>query len=46
MTSTEISNKVGEDTNVCAAYIKSLINLGIVQKETPYGEKASRKSIY
>lgn len=42
----EISGKVGEDTNVCSAYIKSLIDLGIVQKETPYGEKASRKSIY
>lgn len=42
----EISNKVGEDTNVCATYLKTLINLGIVQKETPYGEKNSRKSIY
>jgi AAA+ ATPase superfamily predicted ATPase len=42
----EISTKVGEDTNVCSNYIKSLINLGIVQKETPYGEKPSRKSIY
>ena len=42
----EISGKVGEDTNVCSAYIKSLINLGIVQKKTPYGEKASRKSVY
>lgn len=42
----EISSKVGEDTNVCATYIKNLINLGIVQKETPYGEKASRKSVY
>lgn len=42
----EISSKVGEDTNVCANYIKNLISLGIVQKETPYGEKASRKSIY
>mgnify|MGYP002513845968 CR=1 FL=1 len=42
----EISSKVGEDTNVCANYIKNLMNLGIVQKETPYGEKASRKSIY
>jgi len=42
----EISSKVGEDTNVCATYIKNLISLGIVQKETPYGEKASRKSIY
>lgn len=42
----EISGKVGEDTNVCSSYIKNLINLGIVQKETPYGEKASRKSVY
>ena len=42
----EISNKVGEDTNVCATYIKNLISLGIVQKETPYGEKASRKTVY
>lgn len=42
----EISSKVGEDTNVCSAYIKNLIDLGIVQKETPYGEKASRKSVY
>ena len=42
----EISSKVGEDTNVCTNYIKNLINLGIVQKETPYGEKTSRKSIY
>lgn len=42
----EISGKVGEDTNVCAAYIKNLVTLGIIQKETPYGEKASRKTIY
>lgn len=42
----EISSKVGEDTNVCTNYIKNLINLGIVQKETPYGEKTSRKSVY
>lgn len=42
----EISSKVGEDTNICSAYIKNLIKLGIVQKETPYGEKASRKSVY
>ena len=42
----EISTKVGEDTNVCATYLKNLINLGIVQKETPYGENASRKSVY
>ncbi len=42
----EISGKVGEDTNVCSMYLKNLINLGIVHKETPYGEKASRKSVY
>ena len=42
----EISSKVGEDTNVCTRYLKNLINLGIVQKETPYGEKASRRTIY
>ena len=42
----EISGKVGEDTNVCSIYLKNLLSLGIVQKETPYGEKASRKSIY
>ena len=42
----EISSKVGEDTNVCSNYLKNLINLGIVQKETPYGEKTSKKSIY
>ena len=42
----EISTKVGEETSVCSGYLKSLINLGIVRKETPYGEKSSRKSIY
>lgn len=42
----EISNKVGENTNVCAAYIKNLISLGVIRKESPYGEKESRKSIY
>jgi hypothetical protein len=42
----EISGKVGEDTNVCSIYLKNLVALGIVQKETPYGEKASKKSIY
>lgn len=42
----EVATKVGEDTNVCTSYIKNLMNLGIVQKETPYGEKNSRKTIY
>lgn len=42
----EISNKIDEDTSVCAAYIKNLIALGIVKKELPYGEKSTRKTIY
>ncbi len=42
----EISTKVGEETSVCAAYLKNLTALGLIQKETPYGEKMSRKSIY
>ena len=42
----EISTKVGEPTNICAAYLKNLLELGLIQKETPYGEKSSRKSIY
>lgn len=42
----EISNKIDEDTSVCATYIKNLIMLGIVKKESPYGEKSSRKTIY
>ncbi len=42
----EISNKIGEETSVCATYIKNLIMLGIVKKESPYGEKSSRKTIY
>lgn len=42
----EISNQINENTNVCSAYIKTLMNLGIIQKEPPYGEKASHKAIY
>ncbi len=42
----EISTKVGEDTSVCASYLKNLMALGLIQKELPYGEKTSRKSIY
>ena len=42
----EIASKVGEDTNVCSVYVKNLVALGIIRKETPYGEKTSRKAIY
>ncbi|MCD8380245.1 MAG: ATP-binding protein [Lachnospiraceae bacterium] len=42
----EISTKIGESTSVCATYLNNLISLGLIQKETPYGEKTSRKSVY
>ena len=42
----EISTKVGEETNICSSYLKNLLALGIVRKESPYGEKSSKKSIY
>lgn len=42
----EISTKVGESTTVCSGYLKNLIHLGIIRKETPYGEKDSKKTIY
>lgn len=42
----EIAAKVGESTMVCSGYLKNLIDLGILRKETPYGEKSSKKSIY
>ena len=42
----EISTKVGKSTTVCSGYLKNLIDLGIIRKETPYGEKVSKKSIY
>ena len=39
----EISGKVGESTNICSAYVKNLISLGIIEKETPYGERRPEK---
>lgn len=42
----EISNKIDENTSVCATYIKNLIMLGIIKKESPYGENGGRKTIY
>ena len=39
----EISAK---DTSICSVYIKNLITLGIIRKESPYGEKSSRRTIY
>ena len=42
----DIAMKVGETTSVCSIYLKNLMSLGLIKRETPYGEKASRKSIY
>lgn len=43
----EISTKTGEDSAKCLKYIKTLCELGILHKETPFGEKESaRKTIY
>lgn len=43
----EISTKIGEDAAKCLKYMKTLCELGIVYKETPFGEKeTSRKTIY
>lgn len=42
----EISTRVGEETGVCATYIRNLITLGIVKKDIPFGTKTTRKTIY
>ena len=42
----EIASKVGEETSACAICLKKLVALGIIKKETPFGEKASKKTIY
>lgn len=42
----EISTKVGENSSTCTAYLKNLISLGLIRRETPYGEKNSKKTIY
>lgn len=43
----EIATKIGEGPAKCLKYIKVLIELGILYKETPFGEKeSSRKTIY
>lgn len=45
--SNEISTKIGEEPAKCIKYINTLCELGILYKETPFGEKeSSRKTIY
>lgn len=42
----EISTKVGLESGVCSKYIRVLLELGILKKETPIAEKPGRKTIY
>ena len=42
----DISLKCGLESNKCAKYLASLIALGLVSKEYPYGVSASKRSIY
>jgi AAA+ ATPase superfamily predicted ATPase len=43
----EIATKTGEEQAKCIKYINTLCELGILYKETPFGEKESaRKTIY
>lgn len=42
----EIAGKAAIPSSACASYLKNLIALGIVRRETPLTEKEGRKSIY
>lgn len=42
----DIKLKVGEEYSVVSKYLKTLIALGIVKKETPITEKPGKKTIY
>ena len=42
----EIATKVGVESAVCAKYLKVLLDLGILKKETPITEKAGKKTVY
>ncbi len=44
--SNEISTKVGIESAICAKYLKTLLDLGIIKKETPLTEKPGKKTIY
>ncbi len=46
MRMSDISRRVGENTSVCATYLKVLMDLGLVEREIPYGEEGSRKAVY
>ncbi len=42
----EIATKVGPESGVCTKYLKVLLDLGILKKETPITEKPGKKTVY
>ncbi|HML47439.1 MAG TPA: DUF234 domain-containing protein, partial [Clostridia bacterium] len=42
----EIASKVGIETSACSAYLRNLIAMGIVGKETPIAEETVKRTIY
>ena len=44
--SNEIATKVGIESPICAKYLKILLDLGILMKETPITEKLGKKTLY
>lgn len=44
--SNEIATKAGMEAPVCAKYLRVLLDLGILVKETPITEKSGKKTIY
>lgn len=42
----DISNKTGISSGSLSPYLKNLIDLGLIKKETPYGKNSGRKTIY
>lgn len=42
----EITTKIGTESSKCMKYLTVLLELGILQKETPLTEKPGRKTIY
>ena len=42
----EIATKVGLESSICIKYLKVLLVLGIIKKETPLAEKPGKKTIY
>lgn len=42
----EIATRVGLESGICTKYLKVLLDLGILKKETPITEKPGKKTIY